>query len=672
MNNINHRFKLPQNSSASTLHLRRKSSVSVKSKALTTPDNCLFCSRKLKETYYPKMIVKALYSKFASSQNYYYTRDINDILANNRTKAVIFQKDLNCYLEEDEEYLKRYYQINENSFKMKLLVEYYKFHKDIPRLFMQPTSDTLNRYHDKKRRLEYVRIKKMLKKEQEKTENNNKSLVTESNNNIDETGNSFKDHGYEGKLNPQMIGNVLEGIDLEAKEEGPKRELARLLNQQKNNCEVSNSYSLLDLNKKLLDMTEMKSELFIEEKNMKFHDLSNFLTFERNNKGKKKILDDLSEIEREVTDSEFCMVNLPIKDIFKEGDKKHSNNKNNGKKDNAHDDIRVNMNKEIMKGVKKLDLSKIKKFEENTHKIESARPVSSNKKLPIKGTIEIKTHRNNPISEKLNSNNGLYKINSERGVYEKNKKNFVEIANEAANKIINKSQNILKKENIINQKQQMLTTTTSNNNNMNKPNHNRVNSLYSNNNKNPIHVKKDGGSPLLRNTPNMATFNNFFKTKTKSAIRRETPEENYNLNKNQSNNQKNLGSSIRKNPSFTDKKISHKYTKSDPNLLFPKMMVGIPTINNSNNSNNYNNININNQGLFSIKETAKKIEHNKKASLINLNTLKNEGENANNMKKNTTSRGNLQNQQYYTINQNNILNIYFGEDTKGIFIYSLK
>ena len=35
---------------------------------------------------------------------------------------------------------------------------YNKFHKDISRMFMVPGTDCLNRYHDKTRRLNYVKI----------------------------------------------------------------------------------------------------------------------------------------------------------------------------------------------------------------------------------------------------------------------------------------------------------------------------------------------------------------------------------------------------------------------------------------------------------------------------------------------------------------------------------
>jgi len=37
-------------------------------------------------------------------------------------------------------------------------MEYYKFHKDIPRLFMLPETVVLNAFHDKKRRYDYYRI----------------------------------------------------------------------------------------------------------------------------------------------------------------------------------------------------------------------------------------------------------------------------------------------------------------------------------------------------------------------------------------------------------------------------------------------------------------------------------------------------------------------------------
>lgn len=39
-----------------------------------------------------------------------------------------------------------------------MLSEYYKYHTDISRMFMLPITNILNKYHDKKRRIEYIRI----------------------------------------------------------------------------------------------------------------------------------------------------------------------------------------------------------------------------------------------------------------------------------------------------------------------------------------------------------------------------------------------------------------------------------------------------------------------------------------------------------------------------------
>lgn len=70
-------------------------------------------------------------------------------------------KDQNA-LDDSEEYLKRIYQITEYPFKIQALSEYYKYHSDVPRIFIAKICDTMNKYHDKRRKIEYLRIKKML------------------------------------------------------------------------------------------------------------------------------------------------------------------------------------------------------------------------------------------------------------------------------------------------------------------------------------------------------------------------------------------------------------------------------------------------------------------------------------------------------------------------------
>jgi predicted CopG family antitoxin len=46
-----------------------------------------------------------------------------------------------------------------------MLGEYYKFHKDTPRMFMVPFSDIINRYLDQMRKVDYYKIAKIIAQE---------------------------------------------------------------------------------------------------------------------------------------------------------------------------------------------------------------------------------------------------------------------------------------------------------------------------------------------------------------------------------------------------------------------------------------------------------------------------------------------------------------------------
>jgi len=131
---------------------------------LLSSQKCLFCDAcgpKEPSEYFSQLIDRALYIKYSSSQNYYYTKEINDLINNAKTPNAIRFKDLMHY-EEEQEYLKRPYRRAEYRPKIKMLTEYYKYHKDVPRVFISPVCDVLNYYHDKRRRLEYYRVTKML------------------------------------------------------------------------------------------------------------------------------------------------------------------------------------------------------------------------------------------------------------------------------------------------------------------------------------------------------------------------------------------------------------------------------------------------------------------------------------------------------------------------------
>ena len=106
-----------------------------------------------------------LYEKYCSSQNFYYTKEIDNILCGMKSQInVKFTEDVAFCgeAERKEEMLKRYYGQLEYPKKIKLLSEYYKFHEDVPRLAMLPLSGIIHNFHDQKRRINYIKITKML------------------------------------------------------------------------------------------------------------------------------------------------------------------------------------------------------------------------------------------------------------------------------------------------------------------------------------------------------------------------------------------------------------------------------------------------------------------------------------------------------------------------------
>lgn len=102
-----------------------------------------------------------LYRRYASSQNHYFTRDINEFIHSVNTPCVVtFYERL--ALAESEELLRRVYFRHEQRCRVQNLTEYYKFHIEIPRLFLLPVAEIINKHHDRKRRLNYLRVTKMI------------------------------------------------------------------------------------------------------------------------------------------------------------------------------------------------------------------------------------------------------------------------------------------------------------------------------------------------------------------------------------------------------------------------------------------------------------------------------------------------------------------------------
>lgn len=59
--------------------------------------------------------------------------------------------------------MKRTYNYQEITNKLKSFQEYYKFHNDVPRVIELGVEKIMEKYYDKKRKLDYKKIKKVLK-----------------------------------------------------------------------------------------------------------------------------------------------------------------------------------------------------------------------------------------------------------------------------------------------------------------------------------------------------------------------------------------------------------------------------------------------------------------------------------------------------------------------------
>ena len=131
---------------------------------ITNPE-CLLCDyHEIDRNFFPKTINHALYSKYCSSQNYYYTKDINWFLHRKFNAETIKLQNEVCYYDA-REYLKRTYQAREIGPKIENLTKYYKFHKDYAKMFMHPYGKVMLLYQNKRRRSDFKHIAKRIKEE---------------------------------------------------------------------------------------------------------------------------------------------------------------------------------------------------------------------------------------------------------------------------------------------------------------------------------------------------------------------------------------------------------------------------------------------------------------------------------------------------------------------------
>lgn len=104
----------------------------------------MFCEES--QLYFPEMINTALYEKHSNGQDLYYTRDINDVLEDRLCEPTVRFLEM-IFLADDEEFLKREYLFEEYNRKITALGDYYKFHRDVPRIHAMPIERTMNKHY---------------------------------------------------------------------------------------------------------------------------------------------------------------------------------------------------------------------------------------------------------------------------------------------------------------------------------------------------------------------------------------------------------------------------------------------------------------------------------------------------------------------------------------------
>lgn len=108
----------------------------------------MFCEEE--DLCFPEMICTALHEKHSNGQDSIYLRDINDILEERLCEATVRYLEM-IFLSEEEEMLKREYLATEYNRKITALGEYYKFHRDVPRVHAMPIERILTRHYDRRR-----------------------------------------------------------------------------------------------------------------------------------------------------------------------------------------------------------------------------------------------------------------------------------------------------------------------------------------------------------------------------------------------------------------------------------------------------------------------------------------------------------------------------------------
>lgn len=105
-----------------------------------------------------------LVKKYGVSSKLYYLKVVDTLVKGSRDPGVIRLK-YDVDVSSSTKTLKRYYQLRESVSRIEQMSEYFKYHYEIPRLFLPGVVDVIDSFHDRKRNKIYQQVKRLIGKE---------------------------------------------------------------------------------------------------------------------------------------------------------------------------------------------------------------------------------------------------------------------------------------------------------------------------------------------------------------------------------------------------------------------------------------------------------------------------------------------------------------------------
>lgn len=128
---------------------------------LNSEESCMFCLKKVRASKLPLLIQKSLYARHSSSVNFYYTKDLNKLLREEKYREGHKLKEIQM-IDENNEYLTCYYRLSDFPGMMANQWRYHQFNIDQPRFFEKSMAGVVEAHFCAKRKLQEKAIRRML------------------------------------------------------------------------------------------------------------------------------------------------------------------------------------------------------------------------------------------------------------------------------------------------------------------------------------------------------------------------------------------------------------------------------------------------------------------------------------------------------------------------------